>query len=155
MKPLLIGLAPKKLGEPGAFLTPGSSSRRIASLLGCSVEEISRYFDTSNLSSVPLEHASQEHWRSLATSLELSGRVVVACGRIVSKALDGPAEWGQWVIREDGTAITAMPHPSGLTRNWNDEQAVSNGRTTLAAALAMTTIPEDVRPVMEPRCLTR
>lgn len=141
MKPLIVGLAPhRNAKQPGAFTGSGSSARRLASLVPCPTDELHHWIDAANLSSTPLEYAPLTLWRSLAADLDVSGRVLVACGRIVSQALSGPEEWGQWRKVRD-TMITAIPHPSGLCRAWNDPAMQELGERTMRIALALADDP--------------
>lgn len=136
MKPLLVGLAPRSHAELGAFGATGSSSRRLAGLLGVDAEHLLDVVDAVNLSPEPLQSASVARWSMLAEDLDLGGRVVVACGRIVSTALGGPQEWGGWAFREaDECLVTSIPHPSGLCREWNDRRIVAWGKYVLANAV--------------------
>lgn len=141
MKPLLVGLAPRSHAELGAFGATGSSSRRLAGLLGVDAEHLLDVVDAVNLSPEPLQSASVARWSMLTADLDLGGRVVVACGRIVSTALGGPQQWGQWtrltpIGRTPGPILaTVIPHPSGLNRLWNDPEVVCLGERIMVAAV--------------------
>jgi uracil-DNA glycosylase len=142
VKPLIVGLAPHRNAKvPAAFAGGGSSARRLAGLLGVDAEHLLDVVDAVNLSPEPLQSASAARWSRLANDLDLGGRVVVACGRIVSTALGGPQRWGQWarlapIGRTPGPILaTVIPHPSGLNRLWNDPATVRLGERIMVAAV--------------------
>jgi hypothetical protein len=141
VKPLLVGLAPRIEGEPGAFAVSGSSSRRLAGLLGVDAEHLLDVVDAVNLSPEPLGSAPMSLWRELASALDLADRVVVACGRTVTAAIGGPSAWGAWVLSPPAVLTSAIPHPSGLCRAWNDPKMVKLGSQTLRAAVDIARYP--------------
>ena len=112
-------------------------------------QPISEVFATTNLLESPGDEESIEkiRERSLLMRELLSGRKVIALGRIVSRALTGRAgEWMEWDAFDfdaspSGMRMTALavlphlPHPSGLNRWWNDRRNRESVRRFLRDAV--------------------
>ena len=133
MKTVIVGVDP---GRRGQSPLPGGSpsGRRLSSLCDLTPDEFEDRFDRINLHS---DYGSSESsdWRA-AENLRpiLRGRRVIALGRRVAKALKFPQETLGWSLQPECIAAT-VPHPSGLSRWWNDPENESAARLFMQKAL--------------------
>ncbi len=140
MRTILVGLDPGRNGtEP---LDPAyPSGKRLADLAGLSGKEFLARFDRVNL-----HHERGRPVREdgpLAANLlpVLRGRRVVALGRRVSDALgvgEGRSVWADgvdWSITSGGFVGATLPHPSGLSRWWNDPEHEESARSFMRSLL--------------------
>lgn len=128
MKAVIVGMNNPLSEDPRAALLPhpkNSAGWRLWKMFhdvtGLSRSEFRRGFEFVNLcdSFAWCPYAARRkvealwpHWR---------GRTVVACGRAVQGAMWlRPRVWGAYSVL-DGVRACAIPHPSGLTREYNDE----------------------------------
>lgn len=139
-RPLVVGIAPASpdhVGKP-AFVDTRSGTR-LAGLFGVPPRELLEVAETINLvgdylpdwQSVPLDD-----FRKAAKWLvpSLGGRVVIACGHMVAQALGGRKEpWASSQVVGDFLLVT-IPHPSGLSRSWNDKETEERARRALRLA---------------------
>jgi hypothetical protein len=177
-RPILVGIDPG--GNPGGPLDPDfPSGARIANLCGLGSYDYLDRLDRVNLypasTPVQLDSSAAANLRPL-----LRGRRVVFLGRRVSEAFGWDGEgWFRW-RRGDDFVAAVSPHPSGLSRWWNDpvnvEQARDfysslllpcvhvegvdgSGKTTLAGWLArergLALVPTDDPPFTWAECLGR
>jgi uracil-DNA glycosylase len=141
MKPAIVGEAPSmRTSRPFA----GRSGERLAELSGlASLEALRDRFRLVNLlghwpgpdasgkgSAFPMQEA-----RSAAATLRLpSGSLL--CGRRVAAAFGlAAAPYFAW-CDVDGRRVAVIPHPSGVSRWWNDPENVARARAFLRAATA-------------------
>lgn len=179
LRPVLVGLDPG-LGS-GPFGSGSRVGRRLAELMGLDGEGYELAADRINLH--PASGAERGRDKTAAENLAsiLSGRRVVALGRRVHEALGGSTDsgWFSWGL-VDGRVMSVAPHPSGLSRWWNDPRNVEaagrffsglprpcvhvegpdgSGKTTLARKLSrrlgMTMVPTDDPPQSWGECLSR
>lgn len=136
MKPLILGEAPGRPAIMGDPPMPPLSSKvgvMLCDLAGLdrTYDALTAQFDCKNLleywpgangkgSAFPMDEAYQAAWARLD---EWRGRVIVLLGARLRKVFyDGEQpkfyEWIEW--EESSAMIVAIPHPSGLTRNYND-----------------------------------
>jgi len=155
-RPLFIGQAP---GHPGPVRPlEGRNGKRLASLLGVSVEEYLSGTDRVNLlneypgragngDAFPLDAA-----RAAAREMlpRLKGRVVILLGRGVARAFGVRANFLE-IEHRDGVTFATIPHPSGRNRWWNDPANVEraarflreNVRSSIVAALCEDNSPSE------------
>lgn len=138
MDVLLLGVAPPNDEVPGAHGGPAfvgtDSGRRLAALAGfASVEEMEQEWYLRNCFSAPVDSIDHDAARdgALEAVWDVQPDVVVACGVTPRRALDLPPRWMDWVewsISDDEFShefeASAIPHPSGRTRFWNDKNNV-------------------------------
>ncbi len=139
---LLIGEAPGKRGTPSEPALGGRIGRRLASLMGCSVEEYERWTVRINLlpnwpgkashgngSRWPTKTA-RSHARVLVMNRWLDGRSVILLGRRVAAAfgIKSDRAWFVWEEGVIGLRFAVAPHPSGASRWWNDPRNVEAAR---------------------------
>lgn len=179
MRTVLVGVDPGK-NSGGPFSGEGGSGRRLASLCGLSVDEFASRFDRINLhhSAGHPESADRRAAENLIPVLR--GRRVVAVGGRVATALSVGGENLSWSVRERGFVGAKIPHPSGVSRWWNDrgntlaasrfmkdmlrpcihlEGPDGSGKTTLAGWISkefeLSLIPTDDPPKSEEECRMR
>lgn len=119
-KILVVGIS--SVGE-GAFSPDGASGRRLASILG--VSDAREVVDTDNLWDGDPEDVVRR----------ATGRRVVAMGRRVASYLGASTEWFRWTVSTRGFVVAACPHPSGLSRMWNDPLTVERVRGFLVGSM--------------------
>lgn len=138
--PLLVGQAPSR----SASDLLGGSGARIARLAGLSLEQYESRLARVNLleewpgrvgdgDALPPREA-RAAWRALIP--ELAGRRrVVLLGRGVARAagLDGAPWWSEVELEVYGrrafsVTLAVVPHPSGVSRWWNDPVGVLRAR---------------------------
>ena len=130
-KLLIIGQAPGR--APGVVLG-GRCGARLAALAGISLDEFLERTDRMNL----LDHwpgkagkgdafVSQFDAREMAAAMMpmLAGRVVVLLGNGVSGAFGMRGSAFTWTTLLDAKAVAWSPHPSGISRWWNDQKNVA------------------------------
>jgi hypothetical protein len=119
---LIVGLrTPSHVPRPWG---DSFSARRLEWLLGVERGRLLEAADCINLLG-PDERACAESLRAAADRVDVSGyEVLVLCGHQVWRGFGQP-----WVdkgpetpavVRVRGVQTVLLPHPSGLTRNWND-----------------------------------
>lgn len=137
----IVGQAP---GPSGGEPFRGRSGARLAALMGlASVEELA---DRANLVNVlssfpgkaragkgdafPLERA-----RRAARRMRLAGTILFA-GKGVARAFGiGGAEYFEWRAIDAATTAAVIPHPSGVSRWWNEPGNEERARAFLRAAM--------------------
>ncbi len=131
MRTIIVGLSP---GSGPIPLDPSrGSGARLASLSGLSGEEFLDRFDRVNLRpSVDSEVGDQKLVENLLPVLR--GRRVIALGRSVSDALGIGEGWFRWSLR-GGFVGASIPHPSGLSRWWNDPRNVDSAGEFMRRAI--------------------
>lgn len=147
-KPIVVGLAPAHQDQPAPF-TGTRSGDNLARLLDVDPSSLLAHVDTANLSARPLprwQNVKASEWTRMADDLRpsLAGRVVVCAGKTVAEAFGVCTEFGPCVQFGsagliDGTPpslAVVIPHPSGLSRSWNDDG--TKERCTRALRLAVT-----------------
>lgn len=120
--PLLIGEADNGAGRPFG----GRSGEALAKLLGLKLDDFLGRVEAVNLlKSWPGKQGKgdafpAEKARRAAEKLDLEGRLVIAAGKRVARALGiADPEWFAQVEHR-GAGITVIPHPSGVVTWWND-----------------------------------
>ena len=146
-RPLVVGIAPAREDQPGPFVDTRSGDR-LARLMGLDgSRELWRAVDATNLSPTPMDNwqrITRSVWRRLAEHVQtqMSDRVVVACGSTVARALAGDGEipliagTASVIDVDEGkpALLVLIPHPSGLTRAWNDSAVTERCRMALQLA---------------------
>lgn len=147
MRPLILGEAPSKSGDSyWQFPLSGEVGRRLHEMAGLRTQAggstygkyywpLRAQFDLINVierypgpgrgsgAAFPRDQAL-DGLRRLRRQGELPpGRVVVCLGRRILKLMV-PAElpFYTWIRTRDGQVLAGIPHPSGLTRNYNDKR---------------------------------
>lgn len=134
MKPLLIGQAPGPATDPGRPLS-GRCGARLADLCGLELESFLNRFERVNLietfpgkagkgDAFPIEQARLGAVR-LMTSGRLFCRRTVFLGGNVWRAFGWPGEIAKvplfkWAGGMQPMMMAFAPHPSGVSRWWND-----------------------------------
>lgn len=134
---LLVGEANPYGGDPRMALYPlpeNASGGRLARILGLSATEYLRAFRRVNL--CPTDWSLKEA-RRRADELRLAGGALVLCGAKVSGAFGYPFEpfavrAAEHVLAAQPFLYAILPHPSGLSRSWNDPDAPKRARAALA-----------------------
>jgi hypothetical protein len=144
VKVMLMGVAPPTADVPGANGGPAfvgtDSGRRLAKLAGLASDvELVRLFDCVNvfdhpISAIPAgKQMLQAQLAAQEKVISAAPRYVLALGNLPRKALS-LSDWWHWAKDPEwlpGVAgASAIPHPSGRTRYWNDAE-----NRTRAAAL--------------------
>ena len=159
VKPLILGEAPSKTGDSyWQFPLSGEVGRRLHEMAGLDIDvgastygqyywPLKREFDLANVierypgpgrgagADFPRRQA-QAGLLLLTSEGELpEGRVIVCLGRRVLKLLvPGELPFYKWV-KLNGWVIAGIPHPSGLTRNYNDRREWELAGRTLRGAI--------------------
>lgn len=144
MKPLIIGEAPNRNGDPARPLG-GACGRRLADLCGITPREFARRFQRVNVlaawpgaqsikgATFPMSAA-----RTAASRLRrrfVAGRIVIVLGRRVARAFEVDGEYFE-PQRVAGATIVIVPHPSGVNRWYNSRQHERLARRRLSAIAA-------------------
>ena len=148
MKPLIVGQAPSRIGTGEPFTGP--SGRRLCELMNLpNLEELKQYFDLDNIIDKPVDKRDRKGdtfprqlARRSATKLltredELGRELIIGCGIHVCRAFGiGVREFFKlYDIGESGRLrLLSFPHPSGISRFWNDRNNVERARTWLHIA---------------------
>lgn len=130
MRPLIIGEAPSKNEFPPTPIE-GRIGRRLASYAGLSFEEFLTRFDRVNLLSVRQDTAEKgftfdrvaalESWRIIARRIK-PGQTVLLLGKRVADAVGCVNDYFEPCRLVGGITLYVVPHPSGVSRWWNDEK---------------------------------
>jgi uracil-DNA glycosylase len=160
MKPLILGEAPSKTGDSyWQFPLSGEVGRRLHQMAGLPVHTggstygryywpLTEEFDLINVierypgpgrgsgADFPRRQALAGLNRLISEGQLPPGRVVVCLGRRVLKLLvPGELPFYTWVKLGSGQLIAGIPHPSGLTRNYNDKMEWERAGRTLRGAI--------------------
>ena len=139
---LLVGQAPSRYGDPDKPFD-GRSGKRLAELAG--VDQLESVMDMMNLinewpgkngkgDDFPFEEASQA-----AANADVGGYdLVILAGRSVARAFGHGKRPYLEIFFDDDREVEMMvfPHPSGVSRWWNDEGNVRRARHALTEVLA-------------------
>lgn len=179
MNTVIVGIDPGTAGR-GPLDPDFPSGRRLSEAAGLAADEFRLRFDRVNLYPFPGERTREEQQGARENLLPiLRGRRVIILGQHVQKSLGVWGEKMAW-IRGDGFVYASVPHPSGLSRWWNDpdnldmfrrfmkrslrpcihvEGVDGSGKTTLAEQLAkdldLHLVPTDDPPRSWDECLKR
>lgn len=135
----IVGEQPGKSTDPHAPLFPhpnGCAGDRLYKMSGMEVGDYLGKLHRINLIeslvpwSVHVARTSAIEW--LAEWKAMGGQRVILCGTLVREAFGVPSWWT--LVDHDGVRAVAIPHPSGLTRAYNDEKARVATRAALAWA---------------------
>lgn len=135
MKPLFVGQAPARRGNPAAPLE-GRVGQRLADLMGIEFAEYLDVTDRTNLlpkfpgrrretgakrggDHFPLKKAK---WH--ARRLKIEDRIVVLLGKGVARAFELDVDF-LTVHEHRGATVAIIPHPSGKNLWWNDPANVA------------------------------
>jgi hypothetical protein len=140
---MVYGQAPSRTGNGALPLdSERGSGRRLAELAGLPEAEMEKVFDRRNL--LPefpgAGRGKGGDFRSTSRSKRPSSNVT--SGTRVSRSScwgDGSLERSGCYLESedvDGRRVTVFPHPSGISRWWNDEKNVERARETLAKIIA-------------------
>ena len=125
-KILLVGYCPSHSGSPERPLDGPGTGHRLAKLCGLSHKDYLEKFDRVNLhydTPVKRDRLTREVGSVSADAMmrRNKGRRIVLLGDEVRVAFgyakDSIAEW---VVLDDGTRVSYIPHPSGLNRWYNE-----------------------------------
>lgn len=144
MTTYLYGQAPGKRNDPGSdgslAFRSGRNSRRLAQLAGVSEREFHERVVCLNVLSeypgprgkgdaFPMEEARRCATRETAR-WECGDRVIFA-GQAVARAFGFAGDWFEWrdfgadnELTEVDVRAAMIPHPSGVSRFWNDAENV-------------------------------
>lgn len=139
MRPLLIGRDPGGPVAPGELpLTGGPTGRRLAQL--CGLDDPAQLADHFELRNLYRSHVEPDNWDKVDAYLRADrmqrlfteDRAVVLLGRDVQRAFGWfPSPYFKLLRRISTSGVSylcaACPHPSGLTRFWNDPENVAAG----------------------------
>jgi hypothetical protein len=135
MKPLLIGQAPSRKGDPAKPLSRDPLASRLAHLCGLTKEEYLDAFERVNIldawpgkcgkgDAFPLAETRRN--AALITA-DIRNERVVLLGKSVARSFGIKANVLKWFRFGAGRAIV-LPHPSGVNRWYNDENNVIAAR---------------------------
>lgn len=127
-RPLLVGELNPHSDDPRLALYPAPvfpSGWRLAQILGMGCAEYLERFERTNLCS---GFWSTEVAERRARQLARQGRPIVMLGRRVATSF-GHADLSFFrVVGHGGRRFALLPHPSGLSREWNDPASVRKAR---------------------------
>lgn len=136
MKPLIIGEAPSKNEYPPTPIA-GRIGRRLADMAGLTFEDFLEKFERVNLLAVRQDTAEKgfefdlEYAKTSAMLLSMTLRLrpaVILLGRRVAKAFDLKDDYFA-PLTINGAPAWIVPHPSGVSRWWNDPENEEKMRT--------------------------
>jgi len=138
---LLVGQAPSRTSDPSRPLEQSQSGRRLLRLSGLQPEQFKRTFEMMNLLDCwpgaaktgdlfPMPEARLFAERMLPS---LAGRRVILLGPAVAEAFRVRAPLLRWLPGGRlASAWAIFPHPSGVSRYWNDPERVREASYFLA-----------------------
>jgi hypothetical protein len=137
-RPLIVGEANPINGSAEYALwpdPPGCSGWRLCHvIMGISRETYLSTFDRANLFSVPPERwrkrTAKEKAYELKSTLSQDRRLILL-GKKVAEAFDCEADLPFVQLDPRARHYVALPHPSGLSRTWNDPRAIDDCRESL------------------------
>lgn len=136
MRPAIVGEAPSmRTSRPFA----GRSGERLAELAGVSLDVLRDRYRLVNLLRHwpgPNPHGKGSAWepglaRDRAAAIRLAPGSIL-CGRRVAQAFGLPRVA---FFEPDERGVVVIPHPSGISRWWNDPQNVDEARRFLEGAV--------------------
>ncbi|CAK9059036.1 unnamed protein product [Durusdinium trenchii] len=122
----------------------GQPEKRLARLAGLSLDELWAFFDRVDLLGWcpgKKDRKSYHQWSAGYRKHRCDGHrfplsVVVLCGRLVAAAfalsLDRCVPWTE---EQDGVRFLVLPHPSGVSHFWNDEESWHRAAMVFRSAL--------------------
>ena len=130
MKPLIVGEAPGKNGDPSKPIE-GRVGARLADCCGLTLDEFLAAFERVNL----LDEQPQDSGKGASFDVRQAGRVtrelektfapgqvVLLLGKRVARAFRiSCAEYFDWFALNHAQACV-VPHPSGVNRWWNEPE---------------------------------
>lgn len=160
MKPLILGEAPSKSGDSyWQFPMSGEVGRRLHEMADLPVRvggstygryywPLKQEFDLINVierypgpgrgsgAAFPRTQALAGIQLLLSEGELPRGRVVVCLGRrVLGLMVPGQLPFYRWVRINNGWLVAGIPHPSGLTRNYNDRMEWERAGRTLKGAI--------------------
>jgi hypothetical protein len=130
MKPLLIGLAPGRIGD-GEPLA-GLCGRRLADLCDLDLDAYLARFDRINLYPCQIDRLYLSEARRMADRLAervAAREIAVFLGSDVGRAFLVRSPFFQWTkLSRDCGDVVVAPHPSGRNRWWNNPANVRRAR---------------------------
>lgn len=147
MKPLIVGQAPGPNTDPAEPLS-GPSGRRLAALCGMDLADFLGRFDRVNLvDRFPGKAGKGDKFpvnlgrrAALILSRDFAGRRVVLLGAHVARCFElKPITPPGAFVPMWGGAVTIFPHPSGISRWWNETEnlRIANHFWTMLATQAI------------------
>ena len=136
MNTVIVGLSPPA-GTVGGSPLPssgrsGRSGRLLANLVGCTFAEYEEKFDRINLHGSSSFPPSTDREAAEALVPILRGRRVILLGGRTNQAFGGSLF--RWSL-VDGKVVAGVPHPSGLSRWWNNPGNRAKAKKFLAPTL--------------------
>jgi uracil-DNA glycosylase len=143
-RPLLLGEAPSRNGDPTLPLS-GRSGRRLCELSWIDPDDyatLARTYELKNLVSSHQEKAKGKkgdqydmpraiiNARSMLAAGEFEDRIVILLGKRVAMAVLERYDLPDWYVEIQHhrfgkiSRVVIVPHPSGVSRHWNDRQNV-------------------------------
>lgn len=132
---LLVGEQPAHGADPRVALyptPPGGSGGRLARILGLSPDEYLERFDRVNLCELAWRDAEARQAAQLIKVTRQAGSGVVLLGRKAQRAFGWARPRYEVSLASYGLYALALPHPSGLCREWNDPRNAVLAREALA-----------------------
>ena len=131
MRPLIIGEAPARTGDPRRPLL-GRTGSRLAALCGLALQDYARTFARVNVlerwpgkagkgDAFDLPEARQR--AALLRRRFVGGRLVVLLGRRTARAFGLDSAY-LLPLRLSCATVVVLPHPSGINRWWNEPENV-------------------------------
>lgn len=129
MKPLIIGEAPSKHGDPDKPIE-GKIGNRLAHAGGITFEDYMACFERVNLLHVRQEYSGKGSAFNKAEALEhanklqkqfVAGRTILLLGKRVAEAFGLNGDYFDVHFVNDAH-VYVIPHPSGVNRWWNDPE---------------------------------
>lgn len=131
---LFIGQAPAGRDDPASPLS-GATGRKLAALMGMSIEEFLATFDRANLlrkypgkllnskgDAFPIQKATINAFKLMRNNPPDNYRAIILLGKNVAKAFNWQnPEFLEW-DRTRRPFRVVIPHPSGINHWWNDKR---------------------------------
>lgn len=140
---VVLGFAPAKTGAP-AWAADSPSGARLAELVGVVPAQLPALFALDNLWPAPKpDHAQLREAAQLYQFLPgwwyvLAGSGVLKAFGKRARPADAAGWWDQrvleWYDSREGVTMAVLPHPSGLTRWYNDQANRERAEKFLRAA---------------------
>ena len=138
---ILVGQAPSRNGDPKTPLIGGRSGFFLQQLCGMSLLQYVRSFETVNVveawpgyssSKGDLFPADEAKVKAEAKAASWHGRRVILLGKNVARAFGhNKTPLMTWTTDSRGFEVAVVPHPSGVSRWWNDPTNTERARAFL------------------------
>ncbi len=126
MKPLIIGEAPSRTGDPKKVID-GALGAKLAAFCGMNMQTFRAEFARANVTDAWPGQAGKGSMFDAEPSARLrrrllKGRLVIMLGKRVARAFDMDPDYFIEQRTISGAGVYVVPHPSGINRFYNSAE---------------------------------